>query len=464
MGDVYENAFLTIATDAAPDPTRGVLIPRALDLVSAEDVIYKLDKQLAKRNPEVLSLPIRDETGRNQIVRVREPLIHTDVMFPRAYHDITYPLLTRAWTMQERLLACRTLHFTAFELIWECKETLFCECSCISREFTGMDGEISPKVGYERAMGRRRKETVSISRRGDSDNHFRLGQLPLMLETTKAWSLLIGGYSNRQLTFVTDKLPAISSLARRYAVQVKDSSNPRPELYQTYLAGLWLLDLPWLLCWRAFQRRDELRMAEYCAPTWSWASISTPVIWDDNIYNAVQKMEVMGAETMPQGLDEFGRVRGGSIIVKGYVKRATLDFNVVHSSVLGLDNGRGEKIFFVPDQKPQNVDRDAAKAFSPDSSSDGSQQTIFPLFQGQAVVCLWVLHNVTTGAVWGLVLVSPEETSIKRSLNDHSAVPSTAAVFERVGVITSMSWQYQKDDIPALSWFSAAEEEVFTII
>jgi len=32
-----------------------------------------------------------------------------------------YPLLTRGWTFQERILARRCVHFTVKELVWECK-------------------------------------------------------------------------------------------------------------------------------------------------------------------------------------------------------------------------------------------------------------------------------------------------------------------------------------------------------
>ncbi|KAF3765645.1 HET-domain-containing protein, partial [Cryphonectria parasitica EP155] len=108
MAEVHENAYMTIATDAAYDPTCGILKARQ----SLEPV---------RRDPLQVLRPT-DE------ICVRRPLSHQDIIMPRVVRDSTFPLLTRAWTLQERLLAHRTLHFTAFELIWECKETLFCEC------------------------------------------------------------------------------------------------------------------------------------------------------------------------------------------------------------------------------------------------------------------------------------------------------------------------------------------------
>lgn len=185
MADVYENAFLTIATDAARDPTWGILTPRHLEKISAQDATAKPDKPQGRRNYNMLSVPVKDDTGAECIIQVREPLLHSDIVFPQTYHNVSYPLLTRAWTLQERLLARRTLHFTAFELIWECKQTLFCECDSIEREFRGLDGLNSPKVSYERAVARQRQEREDMSRREDSDRDLDLANCPRMLETIK---------------------------------------------------------------------------------------------------------------------------------------------------------------------------------------------------------------------------------------------------------------------------------------
>ncbi|KAI8274918.1 hypothetical protein K4K60_009084 [Colletotrichum sp. SAR11_57] len=287
-----------------------------------------------------------------------------------------------------------------------------------------------------------------------------------MLETIKTWTLIIGGYTGRNLTFVTDKLPAIAGLARRYAAQVQGPSTLQPPAtHQIYLAGLWLTDLPWLLCWRAFQRRFAQRPAEYCAPTWSWAPLTTPVIWDYSLYDAAAQVEVLNATTIPQGLDGFGRVKGGSLTLTGYVKRATLDFDACPNTVVGLNNENGDRIFFVPDQNPPDTNTGAdGHDVSSDPVSKSAQRSVSSMSHGDAVACLWVLHNVVTGAVYGLVLAAPGKTSIERSLRDHAASGAELAAFERIGLITSMSRKYQKDEISALSWFSGAEKQAVTIL
>lgn len=38
------------------------------------------------------------------------------------------PLVKRAWTLQEQLLASRMVHFSPSEMIWECRTRLLCCC------------------------------------------------------------------------------------------------------------------------------------------------------------------------------------------------------------------------------------------------------------------------------------------------------------------------------------------------
>lgn len=52
---------------------------------------------------------------------------------------IRSPLNDRGWTLQERLLAPRVLHFGTSEMAWECAEKIACECQILptdaDREF-----------------------------------------------------------------------------------------------------------------------------------------------------------------------------------------------------------------------------------------------------------------------------------------------------------------------------------------
>ncbi|KAI0478296.1 HET-domain-containing protein [Xylaria cf. heliscus] len=474
MADVYENAFLTISTDAAQDPTQGILTARRSDMVSTADVLGDRHGTKSARNVLVEQFSIVDKVGETHVFYAREPLSHSDIISPRSYYDVTYPLMSRAWTLQERLLSGRILHITASELIWECKTTLCCECGTISREAEYLSGNPSPKIAYDIAM----ENIIEEGRNALHAKPQEMKQLKGLLtpKTSREWTLLIGGYSNRMLTYETDKLPAISALARRFSLTDK---LPIP---RTYLAGLWLEDLPWLLCWRVFQRRFEKRPDTYCAPTWSWASISTPVIWDMDIYATEARVEVLGANAVPAGqANVFGQVEGAYVMLRGLMQRAVLEVDVQHSAVLALRNKRGERIFFVPDINPP--DRHNTRDVSAESHSRGSQSvsngtqqptslrrvTSSTLRDGGEVACLWLLQGETEEKAYGLVLMPAPDEEIERSLHPQQfastrGVSTEVATFERVGIITAMSRVYQRNDVPAPRWFIGAEMESICIV
>jgi len=65
--------------------------------------------------------------------------------------------------------------------------------------------------------------------------------------------------SRARITFPTDRLPAISALARLFA----------DDLCSPYLADLWLKRLWYNLNWGRLGNEDGERAKEYIAPSWS---------------------------------------------------------------------------------------------------------------------------------------------------------------------------------------------------
>jgi hypothetical protein len=114
-----------------------------------------------------------------------------------------WPLLGRGWVLQERLLSPRVLHMTHREMIWECGEVTWCECY--------VDDSIEVA-----SMG---KIEYALANDGQS-----------RMELAKAWQAIVDQYTMLDLTVPSDKLWAISGLAKRIAEQ-------RPGA--RYLAGLW---------------------------------------------------------------------------------------------------------------------------------------------------------------------------------------------------------------------------------
>ncbi|KAK0737190.1 hypothetical protein B0T21DRAFT_410641 [Apiosordaria backusii] len=126
-------------------------------------------------------------------------------------------------------------------------------------------------------------------------------------EAPSTWSFIVSAYTARKLTYISDRLPGLSGIATCWEHSETD----------TYLAGLWLRDLPRHLMWSAgaidpnLPPRGSLRHTEYYAPTWSWASISGAV----HHYPEPLELQVRIVEckTEPSTFNRFGPVRSGHL-------------------------------------------------------------------------------------------------------------------------------------------------------
>jgi len=88
------------------------------------------------------------------------------------------------------------------------------------------------------------------------------------------WMLSVTAYTLCKLTKSTDRLIAVSSVARELA--------NTGILKKRYLAGLWDVNLPFQMAWITVHgdttpRRKMVGEEGYVAPSWSWASIEAPV-------------------------------------------------------------------------------------------------------------------------------------------------------------------------------------------
>lgn len=117
----------------------------------------------------------------------------------------------------------------------------------------------------------------------------------------------------------TDILPAISALARSIPAEAGGR----------YLAGLWSNDLLRGLLWRPVgpdeMTFDELVRARdgsdgYVAPSWSWACERRAVKWNHGRSVARLHCHVIEAETILQGSDVFGQVKGGFLCLWAKVR------------------------------------------------------------------------------------------------------------------------------------------------
>ncbi|KAI8941657.1 hypothetical protein NX059_002869 [Plenodomus lindquistii] len=81
------------------------------------------------------------------------------------------------------------------------------------------------------------------------------------------WSQIVGDYSRRNLTYPSDKLVAISGLAKEFNTIHAGITGGHDQ----YLAGLWLGALADCLLWSPEVPHDMTCPKRYRAPSWPWA-------------------------------------------------------------------------------------------------------------------------------------------------------------------------------------------------
>ena len=212
---VYKRGLLNISADSAADARAGLFNPR-------DPLIIKPLKWEVPGIERTFHLTLDDRTS---------------LRWLRAH-----PLPNRAWVFQERQLSRRILHFTEFELAWEC----CAEGSSIATE-TFPRGAPFDVVSFNKQPKIQSAGLLSKSR-GFIDQPLRL------------WSSVCEMYSEKQLTKQEDKLVALAGLSQEFQMYLPDDY---------YVAGLWRSTLPQSLLWAL--RRSGKRV-ESQVPSWSWAS------------------------------------------------------------------------------------------------------------------------------------------------------------------------------------------------
>jgi hypothetical protein len=169
-----------------------------------------------------------------------------------------------------------------------------------------------------------------------SESRFKLANLGQpnndIASTVLAWSVIRNRYTSTNLTRDSDRLPAISGLARKIheLMHVKES---------IYLAGLERDNLATEIQWKVAERVPFKRPTEYCAPTWSWASTIGTMIMPR--YASAYLFEIVEAETFPLG-DSYGQVSGGYLRIRGLLCQIKViersDGNIATGDDVGLQD------------------------------------------------------------------------------------------------------------------------------
>lgn len=227
-------------------------------------------------------------------------------------------LSRRGWCFQEGYLPSRVLHFAMDHVSWHCATDAFCEC-----EYGPLDK--NKKRSRSLANGLEQGRII------DRDN--------LMAD----WEAVITEYTRRQLSFLSDRLAALAGLAAR-------AHTAKPEA--KYLAGLWSDTLPQSLVWEARNRSERIR--PYIAPSWSWASVTGPVIWPlQELLDTRDRtrLEIIDSNCLPAGPNKYGALKDARLMVKGILWPIRLlvadGWGFERMQILGED--RTASIYDMPD-------------------------------------------------------------------------------------------------------------------
>jgi len=255
MAKIYSNAYITILASSASDAAHGFLAHR--------DEVNALNARI----------PFRIAPNRFGSIIARQ---HVERRSSIVKHS--NPLSTRAWALQEQMMASRILAYTKRTLEWRCASSMM-----------SLNDSLNVDLWYDPVP----KLISRLSTDPEED----------LLE----WSQIIEDYSCRSMSLQSDKLPAIAAVAERFAASLGH-----------YYAGLWRYELITQLCWVAVIPQEKRAGNPYRAPSWSWASVDEIYLWYDD--GEEDCCNLVSAVVLPKTAQvPYGEVVYASVKIRGKV-------------------------------------------------------------------------------------------------------------------------------------------------
>jgi hypothetical protein len=330
MSDVYSNSYLTISAADSNDSNAGCYPARQRGpYVSPDSIALGYNTPRHTYRPEAFHFGVTD-LKTNSISTMsffHEWMPAASIHWKKPYLIGIYGkqfdpvsrehISSRAWTLQERLLSPRLIHFGRDQMYWECAAYTRAEDGALFAPTGQMSQVIAKQLipfeehGFGTAAGLSLIPGVAPGRADDKGRW------------DNGWLSTIQDFSQRKLTHETDKLPAIAGLARIMASSTGD----------VYHAGVWRNHLLEDLHWRTYPQEEFIaytgvgklskgkilgevkRTQSYRAPSWSWASIEAPIKFVGLHFNhLVAEWEKIS--TTPSGLDDYSKVGSGHLMIQ----------------------------------------------------------------------------------------------------------------------------------------------------
>lgn len=290
MHKVYRNSFLCISALSATDDDGGCFFTRDIEVVK----------------PSILNF---SKDG------VSQPTLYTSYEQDNSSWQSAFKqevLTSRAWVVQERLLAPRILHFGKDQIYWECNQ-----------EYRS---ETQPEHQWRRsrAILYTDFENVRTTWKGLIGAGMIHQPGPTVVALRAEWFGILSFYSSCKLSQEEDKLVAISAI-------VKDMKRHLEGLGKStdYFAGIWRLWLPQsLLWWTKPETAQKHRPRQYRAPSWSWASVDSTVSSREYTHfsnNGGWVASVASVEVTHLTDDDTGQVVSGVLTLRGKLVRVLLE-------------------------------------------------------------------------------------------------------------------------------------------
>lgn len=279
MGTIYSQALVTIAADSSQDCDSGCFNTQSENQLQLPHDAIRVTSTLAN--------------GKESTLCFYKEFLREDFEFTHANHISKAPLQTRAWTLQERTLSARILHYGSKQIYWEC------------RRHYGEEEYLRSRWSKDETFP---GASISITETPFSQP----ARNPERQMATRWYKNIIEQYSRRNLTYSRDRFAAISAVARLIQHQIGSE----------YKAGLWLLNLQYGLYWKCVG--PAVRPSEYIAPSFSWAAYENSVQWNEDIQSDMVDAEftIEGYHIEKAVSDPSGRITSGWLTLTGKALKA----------------------------------------------------------------------------------------------------------------------------------------------